>query len=175
MRACRISAALAAGRFGLLSGELTDEAVGSARRQDGVACGDGVDGGDQAGGLGVFEQEAAGAGPQPGVDVVVEVEGGQDQHLGRQPGGHNVAGRLDAVAAGHPDVHEHHVGTQRGAHGECGRPVRGLAGHLDIGFGLEHQAEPHPDEGMVVDQEHTDHGATAVPGSSWAATRQPRG
>jgi hypothetical protein len=39
-----------------------------------------VDGRDQAVGLGVFEQEAAGAGAQRGEDVLVEVEGGQDQH-----------------------------------------------------------------------------------------------
>src|SRR6202020_2290943 len=120
--------------------------------QDGVAGRDGADGGDQVGGLGVLEQEAAGAGSQAGVDVVVEVEGGQDQHLGRQPGGHDVASRLDAVVAGHPDVHEHHVGTQRGAHGDGGGPVGGLADHLDVVFGVEHQAATHPDERMVVDQ-----------------------
>ena len=28
-------------------------------------------------------------------------------------------------------------------------------------FGVEDQAEAHPDEGVVVDQEHADHGATA--------------
>ena len=120
----------AAGWFGRLGGrgggELADQAVGGARGQDGVAGGDGVDGGDQLSGLGVLEQEAAGPGAQPGVNVVVEVEGGQDQDLGRQPGSHDVAGRFDAVAARHPDVHEHDVGAQRGTHGEGGRPVRRL-------------------------------------------------
>src|SRR3984957_4906834 len=62
-------------------GELAGQAVGGGRPEDGVAGGDGPDRGDQAGGLGVLEQEAAGAGPQPGVDVIVKVEGGQDQHL----------------------------------------------------------------------------------------------
>ena len=77
--------------------------------------------------------------------------------------------------AGHPDVHEHHVGTQRGAHGDGGCAVGGLADHIDIGFGLEQQAESHPDEGMIVDQEHADHGGTAGPGWSRAVTRQPHG
>jgi hypothetical protein len=60
-----------------------DEAAGGGRSQDGVADRDGTDGGDQAGGLGVLEQEAAGAGAQPGIDVIVEVEGGQDQYSAR--------------------------------------------------------------------------------------------
>jgi hypothetical protein len=165
-----------AGRLGpWAGGELADEAGGGGRRKDGVAGGNGVDGGDQASGLGVFEQETTGAGPQPGVDVIVKVEGGQDQHFARQPGRHDVAGGLDAVVTGHPDVHEHHVGTQRGAHGDGGRPIGGLADHLEIVFGVEYQAEAHPDERMVVDQEHADHGGTAAPGSSRAVTRQPRG
>ena len=164
-----------AGWSGWAVGELADQAGRGGRREDGVAGGDGMDSSDQAVRLGVFEQEAAGAGPQPRVDVIVKVEGGQDQHLARQPGGRDVAGRLDAVTAGHPDVHQHHVGTQRGAHGDGGGPVGGLANHLDIGFALEDQAEAHPDEGVVVDQEHADHGAAAGPWPSRAVPRQPCG
>jgi hypothetical protein len=135
--------AVTAGRPGLLSaGELLNETLGGARSEDGVPGCDRADGGDQVAGLGVFEQEAAGARTQPGVDVIIEVEGGQDQYLRRQPSGHEVAGGLDAVTAGHPDIHEHNVGMQRGAHGDGGRPVAGLTGHFDIGFGVQDQAKP---------------------------------
>src|SRR5580698_2747020 len=119
-----LGGAVPAERLGLLGaaggGELPDQALGGARREYGVAGGDGPDGGDQVVRLGVLEQEPAGPRAQSGVDIVVEVKGGQDQHLRRQPGRHDVAGRLDAVPAGHPDIHQHHVGPQRGGHGDRG-------------------------------------------------------
>ena len=71
----------------------------------------------------VLEQEAARAGSQRGVDVLVEVERGQDQHA-RSAAGRECsrAGGLDAVHAGHADVHQHDVG--RGARATVGPPRR---------------------------------------------------
>ena len=60
-----LGGAAAVRRLGRLGGELADEAPGRGRREDGVTRGDGVDRGDQPLGLGVFEQEAAGARPEP--------------------------------------------------------------------------------------------------------------
>jgi hypothetical protein len=75
--------------------------------------------------------------------------------------GGDIAGRLDAVAAGHPHVHEHDIGAQRGRHGYRGRPVACLADHLDVRFGVEDKAEALPDQGVVVGQQHSDHDVTA--------------
>src|ERR1700733_954251 len=69
----------AAGRLWLPTGELADEAAGGGRGEDRVAGGDSADRVGQVIRLRVFEQETAGPRAQPGVDVVVQVEGGQDQ------------------------------------------------------------------------------------------------
>ena len=63
----------------------------------------------------VLQQEAAGAGPQRVEHVLVEVERREDDHLHRvvHVGSGDAPGRLDAVAAGHADVHEHDVGAER--------------------------------------------------------------
>ena len=176
VRAWRIcSARRPLGGSGGWDGELADEALGGAGREDGVAGGDGADRGDQVVGLGVFEQEAAGARAQPGVDVVVQVERGQDQHLRPQPGIGDVAGRRDAVTAGHPHVHEHDVRAQRGRHGYRRGAVAGLADHLDVGLGVEDQAEALPDQGVVIGQQHGDHAAAAGSRPRRAVTCQPRG
>ena len=70
------------------------------RRDHGVAAGDRADRGHQLGRRGVLEQEAAGAGAQRGEGVLVQVERGQDEHLGRAGAGHDPPGRLDAVQPG---------------------------------------------------------------------------
>src|SRR5436309_2015938 len=70
-----------------------------------------------AGGVGGFaalEQEAAGAGAQCREDVLVELEGRQDQYarVAERAVGCDLARRLESVHLGHPDVHDHDVGTQ---------------------------------------------------------------
>src|SRR6185312_15648853 len=68
---------------------------------------DGAHGRDQPLRRGLLEQEPAGPGAQRGVDVLVEVERGEDQHPRRRPGsGQDVFGGGDAVEAGHADVHQ---------------------------------------------------------------------
>ena len=59
-------------------GERLEQPGGDARGDQRVAVGGGVDGLGEQRRPGVLEQEAAGAGPQRGVDVLVEVEGGDD-------------------------------------------------------------------------------------------------
>ena len=62
-----------------------------------------------------LSRKPAGAGPQRGVDVLVEVEGGDDDDGERvgdaRPG--EEAGGLDAVEHRHADVEQAHVGAQR--------------------------------------------------------------
>ncbi len=82
--------------------------------QHGLAAGRGQHGLDEPGRGGVLEQVADGAGAQGREDLVVAVEGRQDEHphvgmFDAQP-----LRRRDAVEDGHPQVHEHDVGSQRG-------------------------------------------------------------
>ena len=68
-----------------------DEPAGDLGRQQRVAAGDGADRVDEVLGVGILEQEAAGAGAESVEDVLVEVEGGEDDTLaevvGRRSGG----------------------------------------------------------------------------------------
>jgi hypothetical protein len=62
-------------------------------------------------GRAAFEQEAAGAGAERAEDVLVDLEGGQDDHLCGRRRLEQFGGRGDAVEVGHADVHEHDIGT----------------------------------------------------------------
>ncbi len=83
----------------------------------------------------VFEQESARAGAQSVVDVLVEVEGGEDQdaRLGLVVLGEDSASGLDAVKLGHASdrEHRHRVAPLTGI-GVLGRPGR----RADPGRGL---------------------------------------
>ena len=64
-------------------------------------------------------------GPQRGVDVFVEVVGGEDDdpHVRGGGGAADLAGRLDPVQFGHPDVHEDKVGLLAAGMSTASAPV----------------------------------------------------
>ncbi len=127
----------AAARVGQVRQERGEQPPGDGGRDDGVAAGDRADRGQQVVRRDVLEQEAARAGPQPGVGVLVEVERGQDEHPGGAGGGGDAAGGLDAVRSRHPHVHQHHVRV-RGLHqAQRGGAVAGLADHLHVVLGVQ--------------------------------------
>ena len=66
------------------------------------------------------------------------------------------SGRIDAVEAGHVDVHDDDVGheAQRDLDGLLSR--FGLAHHLGIGDRIEKRSEPCPKQRMVVGDEDPD-------------------
>ena len=161
--------------IGEQGGELVDEPPGRGGGEDRVAAGDGADGGEQLGRRRVLQQEAAGAGLEPGEDVLVEVEGGEDEDLAGRAGGGDRGGRRDPVHARHPDVHQHDVGVQGRCHADPGRPVAGLADDLDVGLGLQDQPEPHPEQGLIIDEQYPDHAASPSSSGSRAETSQPAG
>ena len=72
--------------------------------------------------------------------------------------GSQLGQRLESALSRHDDVEEDHVGLQRTrpAHGLVG--VRGLPDHVEIPFSLEHRADAGPQDRVVVDDEHPDHG-----------------
>ena len=91
-----------------------EQAPGDAGGDHGVARRHRTDGRRQLGGRHVLEQEAAGPEAQGGEGVLVEVEGGQDEHPRRGGLGHHPPGGLDPVHPRHPHVHQDHVGPQLG-------------------------------------------------------------
>jgi hypothetical protein len=131
--------------------ERLDQPAGHRRCHDRVAAGDGPHAGQQLSRRGVLEEEAAGAGPEGRVDVLVEVEGGQDEDVGRGPGGDDPAGGFDAVHVRHPHVHQDHVGLERPSRRQRSDAVAGFTDDLDVGLALEHGPEPdahqHPGPG----------------------------
>ena len=74
----RLDRAARGGAAGPASAKAREQPGGDARGDERVAVGGGVDGLGEQRRAGVLEQEAPGAGPQRGVDVLVEVEGGDD-------------------------------------------------------------------------------------------------
>ena len=66
----------------------------------------------------------------------------------------NAAGGLDAVAAGHADVHEHDVGPF--APGDRHRllAVGGLAHHREVGLGVDDHREAAAHQLLVVGDDH---------------------
>ena len=122
-------------------------------------AGDDPDRLQQVVGGGVLEEEPAGAGPECLVDVLVEVEGGQDEHArGAGPGG-DPAGGLDAVEIRHADVHQHDLRTQPPRRLDHFFAVTRLSDHLQVRFGVQDDPEPGADKFLVVgDQDADGHG-----------------
>jgi hypothetical protein len=103
--------ALAGGRDG--RGQTVREGREQPARDPGsddrIPIGDRADGRQQLAGRGVLEQEAAGTGPQARVDILVEVEGGEDDDPRGAVGSRDQARRLHPVELRHADIHEHRV------------------------------------------------------------------
>src|SRR5215469_14452943 len=145
------------------AGELRDQAAGHPRSQQRVAGRDHPHGLGELASRGVLEQEAAGAGAQRLVHVVVQVEGGQNQDPGRAVAGRrDLPGGLQAVEHRHADIHEDDVGAQLSDPGDGLLPVDGLADHLDVGLGVEQDGKARPHHALVVGHDHADrHGASS--------------
>jgi hypothetical protein len=139
--------------------ERRDQAAGDARGEQGVAAGGDPHRADQILRLGVLEQEAARAGPQRLVDVIVGLERGQDDdlHPGQGAVRGDPAGGLEAIDPGHPDVHQDHVGALGARQLHRLLAVDRLADHLDVSVRLEQHPEAGPDQRLVVGEEHPDH------------------
>jgi hypothetical protein len=151
-----VSTLIAAGNGGSGRGRRAksgDQPPGHRRGEQGVAGGYHADGVDRFGGGGVFEQEAAGAGPQRLIDVVVEVERREHQHP--RPGragcrAEDLAGCLQPVHDRHPHVHQDDVGVQVPRLADCVGAVSGLAYHLQARLGGEDRGEALSHHRLVV-------------------------
>ena len=128
---------------------------------------------DEQLGPGVLEQEAAGAGPQRAVDVLVEVER-RDDHDGDR-----VRRRPARRAGGSPRCRPARAsgcrtGTRRAAAAAPARrglvPVGRLADDLDVGLGVEDHRQPGAHQLLVVGDQHPDRHRRHLPS---AARRRP--
>ena len=115
-----------------------------------------VDRVDELLGADVLEQEAARAGADRLVDVLVQVEGGEDEDARVGATCDEISGRLDPVEIGHPDVHQDHVREQTARGLDCLEAVLGLADHLELRPRLEDHPEAAANERLVVSQEDLD-------------------
>jgi hypothetical protein len=118
-------------------GERLDDATGDRGRQHGLALVDDVDRRYELLRRGVLEQEAARAGAQPVVDVLVEIEGREDEDARGGFHRREAPGRLEPVDVGHPDVHQRDVGCKAPDGGDGLLAVGSFAEDLDVRLLLE--------------------------------------
>jgi len=140
---------------GLVRGEPFDQPAGDGRGEQRVAGANRAHRGDELLGRGVLEQEPARPGGQRGVDVLVEVEGGEDDDPapGSRLGPEDAAGGLEPVHPRHPDVHEDNVGAVLKHRGDRFAAVGGLGRDRDPGL-VQDEPEPAADQCLVIGDDH---------------------
>ena len=122
-----------------------------------------TDGGEQKLGLSILEQKAARAranSPQCGVIKVEcrehdDARRGAPRRLGRLQDAH---GARDTVGARHPNVHEHHVRSMLGGDADGLLAVAGFADNRQVGLRVDEHAHAAPEQRLVVDEQHANHG-----------------
>jgi hypothetical protein len=146
--------------------ELGDEPAGHAGRQERVAGGQGPDAGQQLFGAGVFEQEAAGPGPQRAVHVLVEIERGENEHFGRRTlrRGNDLAGRFDPVGHRHTDIHQDHIWVMAGHQVDGFGTVGRFADHSHVVGCVDQHPEAAPHQSLVIGDHDADHESAALIG-----------
>ena len=104
----------------------------------------------------VLQDEAAGAGAECLVDVLVEVEGGEDQDPGLVVCREDPPGGLKPVELRHPYVHQHDVGLKtRGLMNGLAAGA-GLGHHIDVPLAGEQHPEARPHHRLIVGHEDAD-------------------
>ena len=134
-----------------------DEAAGDGGVEEGAAVGDGSYRRCELFGRDVLEDEAAGAGLECPVDVLVGVEGRQDDDLEWPVGSfEDGGGGGQAVHLGHADVHEHDVGAVFVGGLDGFEAGAGFGDDVDVGLVVEDHGEATAHEGLVVDDDDAD-------------------
>jgi hypothetical protein len=156
--------------------ELFDHAFGDSGGEQRITVGNDANCGDQLFGRVVLENEAAGAGTEGLVDVLVEVECRQDEDPGRVIGGEDAPGRFEAVELGHPDVHQHDRGSIADGLIDRLEAVACLGDDLDVRFTGKQHAETRADHRLIVGDEDADtHGRPPSSGRRAFSTKPPSG
>ncbi len=131
-------------------------------------------------GAGVLGQVAAGAGPQRVDDGAVISVGGEHEHLDVRVVFSEETGGLDAVAAGHAQVHQYDIWVLLGRQRQGLCAVGGQADDLDAFEQPQQSAESLADYALVVGEEHANglghagtHSSTRNPLPVGPAVRAP--
>jgi hypothetical protein len=105
----------------------------------------------------VLQDEAAGAGPERPVHVLVGVEGREDQDADSSAGlGQDPRRRLQPVHFRHADVHEDHVGVVAADSVDRLEPGPRFTHDLDVGLDAQDHGEAAADQRLVIDDQHPD-------------------
>ncbi len=102
-----------------------------------MAGGGGSYGAQQLLAIRALDEVAAGSGSERREHRGAVVVHRDDEDVGAGKFGEDAAGRLDAVQAGHGDVHENHVGSQPAGQFDGLLPGAGLADQLGLRVGGE--------------------------------------
>jgi hypothetical protein len=111
---------------------------------------------------GVLEQEAARAGAQPVVDVLVEIDGREDEDARGGFHRREAPGRLEPVDVGHPDVHQRDVGCKAPDGGDGLLAVGSFVEVLDVRLLVEQRAKAGPDHRLIVGDDDADGHALGI-------------
>ena len=132
---------------------VVEEDAADGRAEEGFTFGDAVDGADEIGFGGIFEQVAAGAGFEGAEDVgFVGIHAEDDDRSFRIAVG-NLFGGFDAVEVGHADVEYGDVGFELGGLRDGLTAVFGFADDGEFGLLFDEQTEAATDEGVVVGEQ----------------------
>src|SRR5699024_5200543 len=135
--------------------ELGYQAPGDGPNDDSVASGDRTHRLDQVGGLDALEQEPDCPRTEGTEDVLVDLEGGQDEYVGIHLG--QLASGCDPVLARHADVYEEDIGLGLPAGHDRLLPVRRLRHHRDVRGRIEDHHQPGPNRPLILGHHDTNH------------------
>src|SRR5581483_10035303 len=108
------------------------------------------------------------------VDVLVEVEGGENEDARARSRCVEPAGCVDAVELGHADVHDDDVGVELTGEAQRFASVGGFADDLDVALQFEDEPEALPYEGLVVGEQDARHRGGGVRGIRAWRRKPPR-
>ena len=155
------------------SGELLDHAPCHGGRERRLTAPHDADRIEQVVGGSILQQEAGGARAQRRKDVLIKVEGRQNQDASGRLIVDELPGRCEPVQFGHPDVHEDHVRAVPADSGHRDDAIRCLCDDLHIWFGFDQGPQARPDHPLVVGDHDADHALTPSVNGRLACTRQP--
>ena len=156
---------------GRATDEVFHEAPSDARREQRLARRHGPHRLDELCGRRRLEQEAARACPERVVHDAILVEGGQHEHVAREPLAHHRARGSDPVEYRHAHIHQDDVGTQLARAFHRCPAVVGLAHDLDVVLCVEDEPEAAAHERLVVREQ--DGGHTPLSSGRRARTAKP--
>src|SRR5829696_5605906 len=131
--------------------ELGDQAPGDLRGEQSLARGDDTNCRDELLSGVVLEHEAARAGAQRLVDILVEIKGGENEDARLTVRSRNDPPRcLQTIQVWHADVHEDHVGSESSGGFYRLAAVAGFTDYLDVRFGAQDRPKAGPYEFLVI-------------------------